>query len=147
MCVNNWAKVVTWKQNRRDSNPRDLFSGKSNDLTTMPPGHSLLGTSITMMALSRCCNIALSLRDWTTPDYMVECSQDGGTVGWAGCPTQHFSIVPHLQDPGIVRCHKLQSYWHGQHGCDNWPSCFSGCRLRVACCTMKTWNSDILRSI
>ena len=29
---------------------------------------------------------------------MVEWSQDGGTVGWAGCPTQHFSIVPHLQD-------------------------------------------------
>ena len=38
MCVNNLPKVVTWKWNGRESNPRPFVS-RANTLTITPPGH------------------------------------------------------------------------------------------------------------
>jgi len=37
MCVNNLPKIVTWKQNGRESNPRP--STRSNTITIIPSGH------------------------------------------------------------------------------------------------------------
>ena len=39
VCVNNLPKVVTWKWNGRESNPRPFVS-RANTLTIIPPGHT-----------------------------------------------------------------------------------------------------------
>ena len=47
-CVNNLPKVVTWKWNGRESNPRPFVS-RANTLTIIPPGHILRQQSFLLM--------------------------------------------------------------------------------------------------
>ena len=61
-CVNNLPKVVTWKWNGRESNPRPFVS-RANTLTITPPGHQLIEINIELsvpqpVMSAPCCYLA-----------------------------------------------------------------------------------------